>query len=215
MTALLMSLALACGDDDENGSGDGVTPTAEAPATEPAAPSPSAVPTGDTGIDIVDRAIEAVRAEDVDPLVALIVTEQVPCDEEAGVGGAPPCSGAPGQPPAGTPVEVFPYLTCEREWQFDLHLFAQRFHEAAGELYAVARLDTTFGEPPPEHLPPGGYAIVFTPADPSFETAHALLLDDRGIVAADSLCGGAPADFLADGPPLFGPALILEGPAFP
>jgi hypothetical protein len=196
--------AAACGNGDDGGR---AAPTATRPAAATAV-----APEDGTGIDVVDRTIAALRDEDDDALVALIITQQLPCKDETDIGGPPPCRGAPGAPPDGTPVDVFAYLTCEREWQFDLPTFARRFNEAAGDLYAVVR----FGEGAPTgELPPGRYGVIVSSANPQFETAHALILSQGGIVHADSLCGGTPADFLADVPPFYAPELIFEGPAYP
>lgn len=187
-------------------------PTAASTAT--GAASVTAVPTAtgrETGIDAVDDVIAAVASGDAVSLAALIRPQRVPCANVQGLGGPPNCGAAPGAPPEGTVVEAFPFYTCEREWLFDLDTFAERWLTLIGDLYAVVRIDTPT---PPEELPDGGYGIIYENADPAIETAHALILTDAGIVSADSLCGGRPEAFLADGQPFDAPDVIYEGPAF-
>lgn len=203
---LILALAAAmsgCGDGDDGPEAPAASPTAAAPA---ASPTPSG-----TGIALIDQAIAAIAGRDSAPLAALLVARELPCSNAAGVGGPPPC-GSPRDPlPAGTLVRVFPWSTCEREWQTDIDAWAGRFVERLGALYAVARIDTFT---PQDELPDGGYVLIFEEANPAFDTAHALIATDQGIIAADSTCGGPPSTFLLDQPPFHAPEVILRGPSF-
>ena len=206
VTAPILITLAACGDDDTP-----PAPTATAPAAATPTIASSATPSG-TGVPLADRVAAAVAADDADALALLIQTQSLACSNAAGVGGPPPCSGAQGNPPEGTLVDAFPYGTCEREWQFDLVRFGRRFLDAAGELYAVVEIADPGG---PAGLPASAtHAVIYASADPALETGHALILSNDAIVAADSLCGGAVSTFLQDGPPLYGPEIVFEGPAF-
>ena len=178
------------------------------------APSATAISTPGgtgTGIAIIDDVIAAVDSGNTTSLAALIRPQRIACTNAQGLGGPPPCGAAPGAPPEGTIVAAFPFNTCEREWQFNLDTFAERWFTLIGDLYAVVRIDTLT---PAEELPDGGYGIIYENIDPAVETAHALVVTDAGIVSADSLCGGPPDAFLDDGPPFNAPDVIFEGPAF-
>jgi hypothetical protein len=229
-TALLgATLALAA---CNGGDAPGATPTATA-TNAPATPSPTATvwpatPTGSptaeppapsgtaTGIAEVDRVIEAVRAPSARGLATMMAYREIECTEAFGAGGPPKCFNAPGRPAEGTPVEVFPFLGCELEWQFDVEEFANRWMSTAGELFAVLRLERPVIDEP--EIPTGAYAIVFTsdPAsDPGGSAGQALVLDAEGdVVMAVSGCGWELAQFLGDGIPFHGPEAVLRGPAF-
>jgi hypothetical protein len=159
----------------------------------------------------VDSALVAVDTRDAPALAALMRTTSIACGTDDGLGGPPDCRSAPGMPAEGTVVDAFPWNTCEREWQFDLQAFAERLLERVGELYAIVRIENYT---PENELPDGGYGLIYTNVDPRLETAHALILSDDGIVAADATCGGLAESFLLDQPPFNAPEVILEGPAF-
>jgi hypothetical protein len=181
------------------------------PGLSPTTAAPHASPTPGTGITVIDRAVEAIAMRDSTALAGLVAVRELPCSNAAGIGGPPPCGTARDPLPEGTLVSVFPWNTCEREWQTDIDAWAGRFVDRLGDLYAVARLDTFT---PQEELPDGGYAIIFEEANPAFQTAHALIATEDGIVAADSTCGGPPSTFLLDQPPFHAPEVILRGPSF-
>jgi hypothetical protein len=179
--ALVASLAAAaCDGDDES------TPPTPTPTETPAA-------TG-TGIEAVDRVLLTVETADPVAFEGLLRAQSIPCTNEFGGGGPPKCFNAPGMPPEGTPVEVFPHDTCEREWQFDLSAFTERILPRIEELYAVVRIDPMT---PPEELAHGAYGIVYPDAT-GFETAHALIVTNEGIVAVDTNCGGTAEIFLRE-----------------
>lgn len=204
LLTLVLLLVAACGDGSSTGGQiPGATPTGV----------PTTLPSERNTPEIVDRAIASVNVNNGDraALAALIEPQRIACMNVEGLGGPPDCRAAPGTPSEGTIVEAFPYGTCEREWQFDLTAFAERFLNGAGTLYAVVSIETYT---PQEELPDGGYGIIYTNADSRLETAHALVVTEDGIVAAHSLCGGTPATFLVDQPPFHAPDVILEGPAF-
>jgi hypothetical protein len=196
-------LAAACnGDDDSDTPPPGPPDTTATAGTTPE--------TSRTGIEAVDRVLIVVENGDPVAFEALLRPQTIPCTNETGVGGPPQCFNAPADLPEGTPVEVFPYYTCEREWQEDLAAFTERILERIDQLYAVVRVDPVT---PPEELADGAYGIVYPDAQ-GFETAHALIVTDDGILAVDSSCGGTAEIFLQDGPPFYGPEVLLEGPAF-
>ena len=198
-------LAVACGDDDDRPAPDGTLTDAAASST----------PTDTiTGIEAVDRVLLVVERADPIAFEALLRPSSIPCNNELGSGGPPHCFNAPGRPPEGTPISVFPYDVCEREWQFDLTPFTTRMLERLGELYAVVRIEQFTQPATPEALPDGGYAILYTDAN-DFQ-AHALVMTTSGIIAANTICdAGSTAEwFLDEGPPFRGPEVILQGPAF-
>lgn len=205
LLAVLLVFSACDGGDDDGGAPPGPSATPEASPTSAASPG-----AGRTGIEAVDRVLAVVENGDPVAFEALLRARSIPCSTAAGVGGPPPCSGAPGMPPEGTPVEAFPYDTCEREWQFDLGAFTERILERIDQLYAVVRIESM---PLPEELADGAYGLIYPDAS-GFETAHALLVTNDGVVAVDSSCGGTAEIFLQDGPPFDGPEVILEGPAF-
>ena len=204
MAIAAVAMAACAGDDDRPDA----SPTVAARATATPVPSANA---GGTGIETVDRVLEAIATRDVAALTELIVARDTPCSSDAGLGGPPSCGSTREPLPEGTLVRVFPWSTCEREWQTDIDAWAARFVERLGELYAVAHIDTFT---PQEELPGGGYAIIYTEANPAFDTAHALIVTDTGIVAADTTCGGPASTFLLDQPPFHAPEVIVRGPAF-
>jgi hypothetical protein len=163
-----------------------------------------------TGMEAVDRVLSAITSGDRVGFEALLVPQELACSYDTGIGGPPYCGAAPNMPAEGTAVSVFPYDTCEREWQFDLGDFTTRILERINDLYAVVRIDPVT---PTAELAEGAYGIIYPDAT-GFATSHALIVTDNGIVSVDSLCGGTADAFLDDGPPFYGPELILEGPAF-
>jgi hypothetical protein len=204
--ALVMTSVLtACGDDD------GTDPTSDAPTSAPTSAATREPSQPETGIDVVDRALAAVAAGDSAALTALIQPMSVACTNETGAGGPPKCFNTPGELPEGTVVEVFPYDTCEREWQFDISAFSRRFLPRLGELYAVVRIEQYTEEEP---LPVTGYGVIYANKDMELRTAHAMILDHRSVIVASSLCDGAPREFFSKVPLFNGAEVILEGPAF-
>jgi hypothetical protein len=154
-----------------------------------------------------------IAVENDDPIAfeALLRPRSIPCtNDTGGPGGPPQCFTPRTGRPEGTPVQVLPWDTCEREWQEDLAALTERILERIDVLYAVVRVDPIT---PPDELADGAYGIVYPDAT-GFETAHALIVTDDGILSIDSSCGGTAEIFLADGPPFYGPDVIHEGPAF-
>jgi hypothetical protein len=202
MGALLL-LASSCDDDYDSDS-----PSPQPPATTPTVVEPPDA--SRTGIEAVDRVLIAVENGDPVAFEALLRPQSLACSYDTDIGGPPNCAGAAGMPAEGTPVDVFPHDTCEREWQYDLTAFTERIMERIQELYAVVGIDPVT---PPVELADGAYGIVYPDAT-GFATAHALIVTDDGVISVDSSCGGTAEVFLQDGPPFYGPELILEGSAF-
>ena len=120
VAALALAGVIGCDDDNEAPASTATAaPTNTATATADS-PAPTATETaspdqgGRTGVEDLDLVIKAVESHDVAALQALLEFEQLECSDETGAGGGPRC-GADQE--AGTPVDAFPFATCELEWR--------------------------------------------------------------------------------------------------
>ena len=178
------------------------TPT---PAASPAETTVAAEPTADavavaaaagtTGIAEVALVIGIVEAHDPVVLRAMLEFRALPCTNELGDGGPPPCPGFPDAPlEEGTEVVVFEFWRCSVDWHTEATIDA-----ALTEIVATAATRYAAFEPPTDYLLDAPYIIVFEGLDlrvnePS-PRGLAVAVDDGRIVAVWLACGaGAGAD---------------------
>jgi hypothetical protein len=147
-------IAAACGSGEERQQAATATATSLATATAPAA-SPTA-PAGErrTGIEDVDRVIQAILSDDIEALRAVTGYVQVACTlTQEGIGAPPLCREGE---PEGTLVDVFQGAQCEGfymrpdEMQTSLESIAR----SPNTLYAVYRTRS-------DDWPEGKYVAIF------------------------------------------------------
>lgn len=122
---------------------------------------------------------------DVEALTRRAEMTEVPCTQEIGLGGGPPCTGddAPG-----TVYSMFPTAGCEGTWTSDVNALFSNVVKEAGPLYALAALDG----PSTEHWPRGDYVLIFEPREGAVPIqAVALFISDGRIVRTQLGCSTA------------------------
>lgn len=149
------------------------------PATETLAPG---VADATTGIDAVDRVIEAVLSKDAARVRSLLVFTSVGCTNADGLGGPPKCRAGEAE---GTLVDVFPSLGAEGSHmrREDLDAWVPL---NVNLVYAVYRVSAqAYTEPA---FPAGEYAILFLGAE-GHPAVIAQVTQD-GIVRLDYIMDG-------------------------
>jgi hypothetical protein len=181
-----LAFAAGCGED-----ADSPQPTVTREAATPTATAQDSDGTPTTGIEAVDRAINAVLASDRDGLLAQVSLTSIACVATAeGIGGPPLCR--PGEA-EGTEVDVLPMGTCEgfylREDEIPQSLESLNFD--AAEVYGVYPA-------PAEFFPPGGdYVLVFEHGEGATgSSAFELIVSDAGIVGMLLGCAQTPAQMV-------------------
>jgi hypothetical protein len=174
------------------------------------------VPTGTkSGIEAVDRVIDAVSRGDEDGLLALLRSQKTACTTQTGAGGPPKCRDAREElVPDGTLIDAFPLSSCELDWHADLRAIVQRIFEGQPRLYAVvAFTGQLFNEP---YLPQPTHAAVFDTRTPDGRPVGLMLLIESGsVVYVDWMCDGSAESMLANHPIYTGRfTLVLEGPSY-
>lgn len=195
ITALALTLAgvaVACGDDDDDGDRTPVAtlqPTFAGNPTPAPTDAPAGTPTataGGTGIASIDAALAALEAGDIAALRAQLQLEAIACvAEPEGIGGPPICEAGEAE---GTPVEVLALAQCEGSYGRapELDAALTRFVAQGVELYAVYRT-------PDPYFPDGDYAIVVSVDDPdAVGAAREVVLNDAGIVGLNYGCAETP-----------------------
>lgn len=137
-----------------------------------------------SGIEVVDRAITAVLAGNLETLRGMVVFSSVACVAPVDGLGAPPFC-LEGEP-VGTLVDVFPIAHCHGAWARPNELTMQAFEDVA-ELYAV--FNTNEGG-----WPEGQYAAIFRrgPIGELQTSAVELIIRDDGVVGMNTGCGMSP-----------------------
>ena len=183
LVATFASFALAfaaCGGDD-----DASTPTATRAASSTPASSPTAPPVP----DVVRTVADAVRRRDVAALQQFVQYDPVPCTTAppAGPGGPPLCR--PGEAD-GTPVDVVQLASCE-----SFYARPDEAHPELFELDAAAPFAGAYRLPDDSQVirvwPAAEYAVLGErPRQPDVVLLVQYLVDDRGIVGIENVCGG-------------------------
>jgi hypothetical protein len=166
-------------------------PTAGVIAASPVASATAVVARGHSGIAVVDAAIDAVVAGDVDAVQRLVRYTPTACDAHPrGIGGPPACRAGEADK---TLVDVIAAVQCEgffvRSGEFD----ARSIVAANSRLYAVYRASAG-------SFPAGDYVVIFAhPAaapGSQAEAAYALMVSDSGVVGVHYGCSQTPAEFV-------------------
>ena len=182
--AVAAALVAACGDGDDGDGGPTATevvPTPEASATSlPDEPLPTA---GLTGIAELDAVVEAIRSGDVEAVRELMRLTTFECTTELGLPPPPPC---PEGVPAGSPVENFPFTTCETAMLTAADLDQLAGSIAGREVYGAydASGAAFFDET---------YLIILAEHAVSGAGAGAVGVADGAIVSSRGSCGPEPA----------------------
>lgn len=158
-----------------------------ATATEPASPSSEPIAAEPyhplstrTGVEDVDRVLEAVASGDQQELLSVVQFTEAKCTHAEGLGGPPKCREGEVE---GTPMQVLPFLGGEGSY-----LRAEEIGEWQGidvsALYAVYEVDpaNVIRE---EYFPAGEYVIVLI--DSTNAEPVALRVARGGIVRVDFL----------------------------
>jgi hypothetical protein len=163
-----------------------LTACAPAPATEQAAPG--AEPTAAepyyplstrTGLEEVDRVLEAVASDDQQELLSMVRFTEAKCTHAQGLGGPPKCREGEEE---GTSMGVFPFLVGEGSYLRKDEM--ENWHEIdAAALYAVYEVSQDVHEE--EYFPVGDYVIVLVDAENASPVA--LRVTEGGIVRVDYL----------------------------
>jgi hypothetical protein len=193
----IIIVAPACGDDNEEAAptSTAVVPTPESTATSvPETPVSTA---GLTGIAELDAVIAAIQSGDGQAIRELMRLTTFACTTE---GGLPPPPACPEGVPGGSPVERFPYTTCETTMLMEEDLGAEG--PAGGQIYGAYEAgDAAFFEEE--------YLIIFAEDAVTGAGASAVGVKDGAIVAIRSSCPPLPAtDYVASlglGDPLQAP----------
>ncbi len=197
-----------------------VYPASSTPAPSPSPTSGATRPGADTapqgtqsGDPDIDRIITAVLAGDVDTLVASVELTETACSRLLGVGVPPNCEGAPGSPPDGSLVKVFPMSACEGEWTYDVGDAMERLLSNQPQLFAVIRVDTPIPVQGIPGFPLQDHLILLESTLPSPPRAGIVLGVGKGhILTITTPCHRDPPEALL-GPS--GPyQVILRGPAY-
>jgi hypothetical protein len=132
-----------------------------------------------TGVEEIDRVLEAVASGDQQALLSLIQFTEAKCTHQEGLGGPPKCREGEAE---GTPMEVLPFLGSEgsylrkeeiRNWQgIDV-----------SALYAVYEVSSNVLVE--EYFPAGEYVIVLIGSETGFSVA--LRVMDGRLVRVDDL----------------------------
>ncbi|MGZ9166544.1 MAG: hypothetical protein ACXW4U_15345 [Anaerolineales bacterium] len=157
------------------------------PATEQATSIPNPTPdepfhpfTMRTGVEEVDRVLEAVASGDQQALLSVIQFTEAKCTHAEGLGGPPKCQDGEVE---GTPMEVLPFLGSEGSYLRKEELGNWQGIDVSA-LYAVYEVDSSriLVE---EYFPAGEYVIVLIGT--GNQSPVALRVTDGGIVRVDSL----------------------------
>jgi hypothetical protein len=162
-----------------------VTPATPAPQPTLSEPSEGFHPlTTQTGIEEVDKVVDAVESGDIQMLWSLIQFTNTKCTTADGLGGPPKCRAGEVE---GTPVEVLPIFGSEGHF----------FHKAdiedwtgvkADGLYAIYEVSSEIVSDP--DYPSGKYAVMFV--DKKNATVVCLRVDNGRIVRVDYILDISP-----------------------
>lgn len=129
-------------------------------------------PETETGIAIIDRVLDLVRAQDSNGLVKLARFTEMHCSTKLDI----PCEGKP----EGTPVMVFPRLSCARLLTSSHNLVEQFFATSFSEpLFLVM----VYEEVPDPSAVPVKYIVVLA-SHSNDRNTRALYLDEGGAIVA-------------------------------
>jgi hypothetical protein len=152
------------------------------PATPSASGEVSYPLTTRTGIENIDRVLEA--SGDVDQLRSLIEYTSAHCTTRDGLGGPPKCLEGERE---GTPVEVLPFLGSEGSFLRRDQIGNWAGFEPAGILAIYKVSAGAFSD---ENYPAGSYAILF--AEGQDQPATSLRVSEGRIVRVDTIFDTSP-----------------------
>lgn len=142
-----------------------------------------------SGIDVIDRFLDALAARDIEALAVLVSYTPIGCVvEQRGIGALPLCEAGEGD---GTIVEALPLAHCEGNYERERETIGRvlpQLSETQWALYAVLDL----GDAPSvqDDFRRGRYQVVLhNPANPEWQQAIALGFDDAGMTIVWYGCG--------------------------
>ena len=148
-----------------------------------------------TGIDVVDKVIAAVEADDIEKLMSFVRFTDVPCTSTRPT--SIPIVRCPTGEPDGSPVGALLSASCEGTWMEAADGATDRLRSSlsvtGSTVYAVYHPARAASEA----FPAVAYAVVLTFPLNGQTAGFALLLDDEGIVGYDVDCG-LPAERMAE-----------------
>lgn len=169
-----------------------VTPAVQeaTPTQQDASPEPYHPLTIRTGIETVDRVLDAVERSDIQDMRTQVEFLTAPCTKLEGFGGPPKCREGEAE---GTPVEALAFLGLEGG-----HLSKDEIEDwlwtGVSGLYAVYDVNAAVITSE-QYYPIGKYVILFVTGEN--EPAVALRIGERGIVRVDYIFDSSPASLAA------------------
>ena len=164
----------------------------------------------------VQSVIDMVTGGRLDDLERAVRLTAVPCGPQQGAGSPPPCP--PGQP-NGTPVDIFPVVTCQAE----LRPRAAVRPTLAELLPTIIRLTAVYRAPAASlhFLPvtpvPGDHVAVFSrqlPGQPNLGVG--VVVEGSEVVGLVFRCGASPGEIVPSGTePVFVPSTSVSGATGP
>lgn len=143
-----------------------------------------------TSIEIVDRILEAVAADDVQGLRSLVQFTNAVCTQQEGLGGPPKCREGEAE---GTPVDVLAFLGSEGSFLRKDEIGNWSGIDVSG-IYAVYEVNAAVLSSE-QYYPVGKYVILF--AGDANQPAVALRVDEGGIVRVDYIFDASPENLSA------------------
>ncbi len=161
--------------------------SARPPATREPAPTPGSIPPDaqyhplpiETGVDPVDRVLEAVASRDPGDLRSVVEFTEAVCTHADGLGGPPKCREGEAE---GTPMEVLPFLDSEGSFLRKAEIDRWSGMDVSG-VYAIYEVSPSLRAE--QYYPVGEYVILFVHGEE--QSAVALRVGQSGIVRVDHL----------------------------
>ncbi len=159
-----------------------VTPATQEPAATPQSTSPNEAYyslTVETGVEQVDRVLEAVASGDPQALRAVVEFTEAICTQGDGLGGPPKCREGEAE---GSPMEVLPFIGSEGSFIRKDEIERWTGIDVSG-VYAIYEVSSDVS--PEQYYPAGEYVILFV-SDEN-QPAVALRVGESGIVRVDHI----------------------------
>ncbi len=159
-----------------------VTPATQEPAATPQSTSPNEAYyslTVETGVEQVDRVLEAVASGDPQALRAVVEFTEAICTQGDGLGGPPKCREGEAE---GSPMEVLPFIGSEGSFIRKDEIECWTGIDVSG-VYAIYEVSSDVS--PEQYYPAGEYVILFV-SDEN-QPAVALRVGESGIVRVDHI----------------------------
>lgn len=138
-----------------------------------------------TGVEVIDRVLDAVTSGDRQALFSMVEFTNAKCTKLEGLGGPPKCREGE---PEGTPMEVLPFLSSEGHYMRRDEIEQWNGIDPTG-LYAIYAVNAA-AITSEQYFPVGEYVILLITegSDP----AVALRVGESGIVRVDTMFDASP-----------------------